>query len=280
VTGTAGDSVLHPAGWLDYGWRTVLSRDGRQLAISDASTESGPNYAVLLRSDTGARTARLGEGWPEQFSKDGKWVLSVVPTTPSRLMLYPTGPGAERQIPIGAIQTIDHAEWMPDEQSVLICGNERGKSARCVQQSLDGKEIRAMPDMTSRRTVGNDLLLSPNGDLMLTSRGADRQMASLADGVVRAIPGLDARDHISRWAPDGRALWVVKSGGEDLERLDVFTGARSMVLPQMRIAPGQNGVRSVALADEPRTFAAVLLSAESDLFVVEGAMGKARPAKP
>ena len=272
VTGSADDSVFRSAGWLDGGWRAVLSRDGRQLAISDASTESGPNYAVLLRSDTGARTARLGDGWPEQFSRDGKWVLSVVPSTPARLMLYPTGPGTEHQIPTGAIQTINHAEWMPDEQSVLICGHERQKPNRCAQQSLDGKAIRGMPGTPPHTLVANGVLVSPAGDRMLTAAGGQRLVASMRDSSTRPIPGLDSQDYIVRWTPDGRGIWVVRSGTDNLERLDALTGARSMVVPHFRVPPGGPGLWRAVLADDARTFAAVLQNAASELFVVEGAM--------
>ena len=84
------------AGWLDYNFNPVISRDGRLLAFGDASDEGGLNYAVIMRRTDGGPATRLGEGQPADFSRDGKWLLSFVPTQPPKVVAYPTGAGTER----------------------------------------------------------------------------------------------------------------------------------------------------------------------------------------
>ena len=79
--------------WLDASLGPRLSRDGSLLAFTDAGTDAGTNYDAVLRKTAGGEVAQLGEGEPAAFSPDGKWLLAFVPSTPPRIVLYPTSSG-------------------------------------------------------------------------------------------------------------------------------------------------------------------------------------------
>ena len=69
------------------------------------------NYAVCLRQTDGSPVVRLGEGAANDLSRDGKWALANVPTTPAAARPVPDGrrrapqarAGRPRQLRVGAV---------------------------------------------------------------------------------------------------------------------------------------------------------------------------------
>ncbi|HEX7251694.1 MAG TPA: protein kinase, partial [Thermoanaerobaculia bacterium] len=108
--------------WLDGSFPVAFSRDGGMLLFSEFSGAFGNNYAVCVRKTDGSSVVRLGEGWATSLSPDGRWALAVVPSSPDRLMLYPTGVGEPRRLESGEIQEYSSARWFPDGKSLLVCG--------------------------------------------------------------------------------------------------------------------------------------------------------------
>jgi hypothetical protein len=85
---------------------------------------------VCLRKTDGSPVVRLGDGWAAHLSADGKWALAVVQSRPPQLVIYPTGAGETQQLNRGEIENYVTAQWFRDGKSVLINGNEPGKSTR------------------------------------------------------------------------------------------------------------------------------------------------------
>ena len=79
-----GQATMRDVGFLDYSFGPVLSHDGSMTAFGDASFEGGPNYSVMLRKTDGGRATRLGEGFPLDFSRDGRSLLAIVTSRPYR----------------------------------------------------------------------------------------------------------------------------------------------------------------------------------------------------
>src|SRR5262249_54328922 len=82
--------------WLDYSSAPSVSEDGKIITFTEYSSATGSNYAVCLRKTDGSPVVMLGEGGSGIPSPDGKWVAGIVPTTPPKLVLYPTGAGEAR----------------------------------------------------------------------------------------------------------------------------------------------------------------------------------------
>jgi Tol biopolymer transport system component len=263
------------ASWLDYAWLPVLSGDGRQLAVSDASSESGDNYSIWLRSSSGGRLARIGDGWPRSFTTDGSAVLAVVPTQPAKLVLYPTGAGNERPIPT-PFATIDDAGWLIADSSVYICGHGADKTSRCVVEDLKGSQ--AAISAAFARAIGsewpsplNPLRVSPDGRSIAVKDGAGYTITDIATGAAHKFAGRPGDLSLVRWNPDGRALWVLGGTPPELQRIDVATSSRTTLMAAVMPNATSTLGDGFSFSDDHRTFAFVNYVKASDLFIVSGA---------
>ena len=196
-----GASEDRSAGWLDYNFTPALSSNGSLLAFGDASAEGGLNYAVIMRRTDGGPATRLGEGFPMDFSRDGKWLLAVVPSQPPKVVAYPTGAGTERVIDIGALEAVSEARWGPNDESIVICGNEKAQPPGCFLRGLN--KPGALQPLRGAR-------ISPDGKHLVV-KTADQAMfniTTVSGDSARPIPALSVEESILRWSPDGRAIWT------------------------------------------------------------------------
>lgn len=240
--------------WLDSSNDGVLSPDGRNLLFSDGSQMTGLNYALCMRQTNGSAVVRLGEGNAQGLSPDGNWALSSVPSTPMRLVLYPTGAGEPRTLENGNVQSYQTAAFFPDGKRVLACGSEPGQATRCYEQNLAGGAPRAVTPPGT--TLGR---ISSDGDSVV-ARGADGKYGiyPVKGGAARPVPSALPSDEIIRWSKDGRSLLIYRHGEVParVERLDVATGKR---VPVRQLAPpsraGVLDIRYVTFADDERSYA-------------------------
>jgi Tol biopolymer transport system component/tRNA A-37 threonylcarbamoyl transferase component Bud32 len=253
--------------WLDASSGPRLSRDGSLLAFTDAGADAGTNYDAVLRKTAGGEVAKLGEGQPAAFSPDGKWLLAFVPSTPPRIVLYPTRAGTERAIAIDRFESIGSADWFPDGRSILFCGNRIGEASRCYVQALAGGAARAVtPPGTSAGFV------SPDGqEVAAFSAVLGHRRYPVAGGSERAIPGLSFHDQIVRWSADGRALIVGGVMSPTVDRVDLATGRREPLVTLGNRTPG-GAWRFIffAVADDPHVYAYVGATYLSEIFTVDG----------
>jgi tRNA A-37 threonylcarbamoyl transferase component Bud32 len=259
---TPADSAPRPAGWLDFPFSPVISRDGALVAFGEASTESGVNYSVMMRDTKGGRAVRLGEGYPLEFSRDHASVLAIVPLRPGRLVIYPTGAGTERVVPTAGMMTLDVGGWAHDERSVWYCGNAAGKGRTCQLKALaGGAPVRYHPGALGPSPDGRFALVGSRGHWLLVS-------PSTGD-TIRAVPGTTAADVPHRWGPDGRSIWVGRAGV--VEALDLSSGARTRLASDPSVARATSGVsKGLVLADDPGTRAFLPARVASELFEVKG----------
>jgi len=253
--------------WLDASLGPKLSGDGSLLAFADGGNDASTNYDVMLRKTGGGEVARLGEGEPAAFSPDGKWVLALVPSTPPRIVLYPTRTGTERRITIDRFESIGSVDWFPDGQSILFCGNRVGEASRCYVQPLAGGGARAVtPAGTGAGFV------SPDGkEVVAFGQSLGYRRYPVAGGTGSEIPGLSFKDQIVRWSPDGRALVVGSATSRTVDRVDLATGRREPLVTLGTELPGGRW-RPVffAMADDPHVYAYVAAAYLSELFTVDG----------
>jgi WD40 repeat protein len=240
--------------WLDNSNNAVLSPDGQALLFSDGAAVAGVNYSLCLRKPLESPVVRLGEGNAKGLSPDGKWALSIVPTSTMRLTLYPTGAGEPRPLENGNIQNYDTAGFFPDGKRVWACGSEAGQTSRCYVQELTG----GLPHPVSPPgTTGG--LVSPDGNSIL-ARDAEGKFSiySLTGNAQRVVSGLTPDDEVIRWNLDGRSLLVYRRAKVParIERLDLSTGKRVLV---REIAPpskaGVLNIRYIAFSEDERSYA-------------------------
>ncbi len=256
--------------WLDLSDAQALSADGRTLLFREDSGSVGANYAACLRQTDGSPVVRLGDGAPQDLSRDGQWALTVVPTSPQQLVLYPTGAGSERRLDRGGILSYETARFFPDGRHILACGHEEGHAVRCyVQEISAGKPRPLTPEGTSRGFV------SPDGRSVLVAGSAgDLRLYPVEGGQARAVSGTAPGDEVIGWPADGRSVLVRRRSEMParIDRLDLTTGRRELV---KTIGPsdltGALQIGSVTLSEDGKWHAYSCFRSVSHLFLVGGA---------
>jgi len=255
--------------WLDNSSNAVISRDGQLLAFEDEAADAGANYAVMIRKTDGSPATRLGEGGVQDLSADKQWVLSLIQSTPQKLMLYPTGPGQPRLLDHGEFESYSTARLLPDGKNLIVCGNEPAHASRCYVRPIDAGPLRPItPEGTSRAWV------SPDG-LSVLSQAADGTFAvySLDASAPRPIASLAANDVVVRWSPDGKAVWITHANEIPfrVEQVDLTSGRRTPMLSGMRVGrAGLLDIESLTLADDGQSYAYIGSEYVSHVFEVRG----------
>jgi len=252
---------------LDWSNQPILSRDGQSVVFNDGSNGSGPDYRLMLRKTDGSPAVRLGDGTPFAALTDFSQILSVMASSPAKIMLYTTGPGDARRIDHGEFEMINAVAFSADGKTVYICGKERAGPDHCIEQRMaDGTR-------TELHASGWYILPAPDGKTILIRtvalqktliRRLDRSSPD------RSLDAIGTRDIIVRWSPDSRAIWVARRNEARVDQVDVATGRRSPLItlnPQVR-----RGVLQymVTLADDPRVAAYHAWQYHSQLYVVSG----------
>ncbi len=254
--------------WLDVSLTPALSHDGRLLALSDEGKTGGPNYTVLLRKTDALSFVRLGEGAVASFSPDDRWIAATVPSTPQKLMLYPTGTGESRRVDHGQLESYDSADWFPAGKRLLVSGTEPGKAPRCYVMPIDGSSI---TPVTPAGTAGGRV--SPDGKWIVAQViGGGWSLYPVNGGAARALPSITSDDGMIRWSPSGKALWVYsrQRSTVHVDSIDVSSGRRTRLetigLLDRR---GILSVHGVSLADDPQVYAYDVWPYVSHLFEAE-----------
>jgi Tol biopolymer transport system component len=256
--------------WLDLTYTAALTPDGKTLLFTELSGSMGLNYATCLRQTNGSPVVRLGEGSASDITRDGKWVLSVIPTDPQQLVLYPTGAGQPRKLERGGLLSYETAVLFSDGRKVLACGHEAGRAVRCYVQEIDGGKPR--PVTPEGTTEG---FPSPDGrQILVRERAGSLQLYPVEGGPPRPVPGATSDDTVIRWTPDGRSVllasvWDVPAR---VEKLDLSTGRRELfktlgpadLTGVLQIAP-------IAISDDGKSHAYSCRRMTSHLFLVGGA---------
>jgi eukaryotic-like serine/threonine-protein kinase len=263
-----GESTERDLSWLDLSAAVSLSPDGKMLLFSEESGSVGVNYAVCLRGSDGSPVVRLGEGQAQDLSRDGKWALGVVPTSPQQMVLYPTGAGEPRRLERDGLLGYDSARFFPDGKRVLACGHEAGRSVRCYQQSVEGGPPR--PVTPEGTTLGE---VSPDGRMVAARTTEGLSVYPVDGGSSRTVPGTTVEDQLIRWDQDGSVLVFRNSEiPANVERVDVKTGKRDLV---RKVGPldstGVLNVRAVVLSEDGRAHAYTFRRMVSHLFLVSDA---------
>ncbi len=162
LPGEAKERDLSGPSW---SFSPILAADAKSVVFSEQGEAAGAGYSVYLRKLDGSAAVRLGEGAPLAISPDGKWVLTaLVGSTPSQIVLLPTGAGEPRPFPK---DQIEHANgffgaFLPDGKRIVFNGNEPGRPPRVFVQDLAGGAAKAV---TAEGVEG--ILLSRDGTTLV-----------------------------------------------------------------------------------------------------------------
>ncbi len=210
--------------WMDWAYGLRFSADGKQILFGDQ--HSGAKYGTLLRNLNGSPAVRLGDGDAIDLSADGKWAISLLPTTPRQFLLLPTGAGEPRQITHSQVNHTT-ARWLPDGRIVFV-GNEPGHRERSFLLDLSGNEKPFTPEGARAIAVTAD------GKEILTADTdfSDFQLFPLDGGQPRRLAQLHKDDRPVDFTLDDSAVFVRREnnqGGIEIWRVELASGKRTLL---------------------------------------------------
>jgi hypothetical protein len=263
---SAGDTRERDLSWFHLQIARALSADGATLIFSWLS---GFDYASFMRKTDGSAAVRLGAGYAQDLSADGKWVLASSFSAPNQLTVLPTGPGEPKTVSLGAVRFdgSTSAQWMRDGQQIVFGGVEPGHRIRTYVVSLSGG---APVALTPEGVVGS--LRSPDGALLIVRADDGRPaLFDLRTKQMRELPGLLPGERVVRWDAGGRAVYVCGTGASPLQvsRLETASGRREVAL---QLAPNDRTgvITGVVATPDGRSAVYNIHRRTSDLYVVTG----------
>jgi hypothetical protein len=209
--------------WLGLSLVADVSASGDRVLFTEQPEGGAEGGYVYLRKTDGSPAVRLGEGEALALSPDGTWALARR-TSPSRLVLLPTGVGEAKTLP-GEGLTHFAGGWFPDGRRVVFVAGTAG-GIRSYEQAVDGGEPRAIGPAG---TLGT--LVSPDATTLLAGGPKGFVLVPLDGGEPRKCAGLEPGDQPIRWSADGSSIYVAhlqRVIGQVL-RVELKSGRRTLL---------------------------------------------------
>jgi eukaryotic-like serine/threonine-protein kinase len=218
-----GATAPRELAWFDFSMPEALSADGTTVVFGDRP--AGPPGTAYLRKTDGSDAIRLGDGYPEDLSPDGSFVLVGVRVGAAHFAILPTGSGPSRSLPPGPIERIGEANFLPDGRHIVFGAGERGRLSRIYVQRLDDGSL---PRPISPEGIWTNALPTPDGRFVWgTSPNSGHVLYPIEEGSARPLPFLSTGDVPLQWSPDGRYLYLRRdSWPPEVDRIDTANGIR------------------------------------------------------
>ncbi len=267
----AGTESERELSWLGASYLPIMSRDGRSVVFTDQSRTAGKHYAVCLQAADGSAPVRLGDGIPVDFSADGASVLTMVPSDPPRMMIYPTGAGAIRDISDPEFVSYDFSamRFTADGRGVLYCGTRKGGASRAYLLDLASGAIRPVTPEGTHRAIA-----FPDGmDVLACAADGRFNRYPLNGGAPTPVAGLNREDVILGLRPDGKSLLAMRPWEMParVEVVELATGKRTLLrelAPDSRI--GTTATVGVDFSEDEKSYVYAVWRSVGELFLVEG----------
>ena len=270
-----GETRERDVGWLENARAEGISADGTTLLFG--AMEGDWKSGVYTRATNGSPAIRLGDGHPESQSPDGKWVLARAPGAPTawgrEWVLVPTGPGAVRLLPRGAITQLFDGAWLPDGKRVVFTAIEERHAARVYVQDVESGHMRPI---TPEGVHMPEKAATPDGHSVLVLLDGKWFLYPIDGGEPRPMTVLDTGDRPLQWSDDGRFLYVAHSmrglvPPVAIERLDVGIGRRE---PWVTMGPselvGVEGLDPPVITPDGRGYCYSYARRQHELYAVAG----------
>lgn len=201
-----------------------IAEDGKRAPLVYSGTAGGQDYKTYLARDDSSEPVLLGDGDPTGISPDGKWILSMIPSDPRKVILYPTETGESRRIDLGQVRLLTgKSSWSHDGTKIVFNGIEPGHLPRVYELDPQSGVTQAItPDETT------DPLLTPDGKaLMVKDKSMTYVIYPLSGGSAEPTRGISSNELPLQWDTDGRTIYVWdRTLPARVYRVDPRTGTR------------------------------------------------------
>ncbi|MEA3005756.1 MAG: eukaryotic-like serine/threonine-protein kinase [Acidobacteriaceae bacterium] len=266
----AGTPKEQDFSWLDYSFPAEMAADGKRLLFDEEGVGGGGGYSIYLRKTDEESAVRLGDGESVSLSPDGKWVLGLTMSSPSQLILLPSGAGEPQQITHGSLYH-SWARWLPDSQGIVFTAKQEGHGARIfVQKSISGSATPVSPEGIDPLVIA----LAPDGS-QVAGVGPDGKayLYSLTGGPTKPVSGFLPSEQPIEWSADGKSLYVYQPGEfpAKVYQLDLTTGKRTLWRSLAPADPaGVSQIGPIVMTPDGRSYIYGYHRTLSDHYLVEG----------
>ncbi|HYS52553.1 MAG TPA: protein kinase [Thermoanaerobaculia bacterium] len=265
-----GDLTERDLSWLDWSMLADLSADGRTILFSEGREGGGSNSSIYLRRADAPTPVKIGDGYGDALSPNGKLVLGHVG---SKLVVLPTGSGEARELKIeGAFDT--GAVWLPDSRHVILAGALKDKGyALHLLDTLDESESPISPENIFGEAY-RPFALSPDGR-MVAGMTKDETIAlyPISGGASVAVSGTEKGEVPIQWSADGASLFVYRPTAMPAQvyKINLSTGARELWKQFTPIdLAGVYKIAPICMTHDASAYAYDAQRIMSDLYVGEG----------
>ncbi|HKO57096.1 MAG TPA: hypothetical protein VJ276_14560, partial [Thermoanaerobaculia bacterium] len=266
-----GEPAERDVSWLDWSILTDIAPDGRSILFNETREGGGARNAVFLRRAGEATPIRLGDGFGDALSPDGRWVLSHAG---AKLMLLPTGPGEARELKVTG--TFDNgAAWLPDSRRAVIAGALPNAGYQLLLiDTLDETVKPLTPEGIWGGTM-RPFAVSPDGRSVAGMTAQETIALYAVDGSMPPLPihGSEPGEVPIAWSPDAQSLYVYRPTALPAQvfRITPATAARE---PWKQFTPpdpaGVYKIAPVLITPDASAYAYNALRVLNDLYVAEG----------
>ncbi|HEX9407361.1 MAG TPA: WD40 repeat domain-containing protein, partial [Thermoanaerobaculia bacterium] len=265
-----GETAERDMSWLDWSILTDLSPDGRTILFNETREGGGSNSSVYLRRADAPNPVKIGDGYGDALSQDGKLVLAHVG---QKLAVLPTGSGEARELKIeGAFDA--GAVWLPDNRRVVLAGalKDHGYALHLLD-TLDENEKTISPENIFGDAY-RPFAVSPDGRFV-AGMTKDETVAiyPLQGGDPIAVSGAQKSEVPIQWSADGTSLFVYRPTALPAEvfRINLATGARDLWKQFNPTDPaGVYKIAPICMTHDASAYAYDALRTMSDLYIAEG----------
>ena len=266
-----GEAVERDFSWLDSGYLTAISPDGRQILFHESGVGGGPRASTYLRGTDESLAVRLGDGFAQSLSPDGRWAIVVADLNGPHLDVIPTGPGEARRLERPGLKLMT-ARWLPDGRNVVARASAGNDPARLYVLDAEGSAVR--PVTPERLAIGAaGWAVSPDGAMVAVSTRKGVELFPIADGGARLVPDSSERWTVVGWIESGLLVSEDPLAGGMVFRVDPVTGRRETwadIQPQDPAGIMSLDLRMLVATPDGRGYGYSWHRAMSDLYLVEG----------
>ena len=260
--------------WFDWSLGADISADGKMLLFGEEGDGGGPLYMSAVRRAGEPSSVRLGEGTPTAFSPDMKTVISMVPTSPVKLMLLPVGAGEAKQIPNNGIDQYSSAAWTPDGKQIIFTGNVAGQQERvfAIDAANPGTPRPLTPEGVVMPLAAHSIAPDGKRFAAMQADGSWALYPVSGEGQPTPIAGLRPHEFIAGWSSDGAAIYVDQVGIPlNIYKVEIPSGKRTL---WKTIGADTGAVRDISgaiVTPDGKSYAYGYEVVNSELYLMEGA---------
>jgi serine/threonine protein kinase/Tol biopolymer transport system component len=266
-----GESAERDLSWLDWSMLADLSRDGRTILFNEQREGGGTASAIYIRHLDAPTPVRIGDGYGDALSPDGKYVLGH---NGAKLVVVPTGSGEARELKTDGAFDLG-AAWLPDGRRVVVAGALPKKGYQLhVIDTLD-ETVKPISPEGIWGDAYRPFAVSPDGHYVagMTKQETIALYPVDATAEPSIVPAIEPGEVPITWSADGASIFVYRPTAlpAQVTRVTLATGARE---PWKQFSPtdpaGVYKISPICITPDGTAYAYDALRMLGDLYVVDG----------